>query len=127
MVNFVNLSRRTLLNGAILTGAGLVVSPALGKLLAAPAWTSNPFSLGVAAGAPTPNGFVRWTKLAPAPLSDDPAAPFAMSGPSQPVSYEIAIDDSMHHIVQRGTAIAAAEFGHSVHQQVRGLKPGRPY
>ena len=33
----------------------------------------------------------------------------------------------MHHIVQRGSALAEAEFGYSVHKQVRGLEPGRPY
>ena len=127
MADFLIPSRRALLKGAVLSGAGLIVSPALGKMLAAPAWSGNPFSLGVAAGAPSPDGFVLWTKLAPSPLSDDPAAPGGMTGPSQPITYEIATDDSMRHVVQRGTALAEAEFGYSVHKQVRGLKPGRPY
>jgi phosphodiesterase/alkaline phosphatase D-like protein len=35
----------------------------------------DPFSLGVASGEPTPDGFVLWTRLAPVPLWSDPAAP----------------------------------------------------
>jgi len=116
-------SRRALLKGAALSTAGLVTSPALAKLLAGPAWSGNPFSLGVAAGSPANDGFVLWTRLAPSPLEGDAG----MTGPSQPIHYEIATDDSMHHIVQRGAALAEAEFGYSVHKQVRGLRPGRPY
>ena len=123
MVNYAVRSRRSILGGAALSTAGLIVSPAIGKFLSGPKWSGNPFSLGVAAGAPASDGFVLWTRLAPAPLSDDGG----ISGPSRPIHYEIATDDSMHHVVQRGVALAEAEFGYSVHKQVRGLKAGRPY
>ena len=121
------LPRRALLKGmgasALLLGTG----PAIAKMLAAPAWNRTPFTLGVAAGAPAPDGFVLWTKLAPDPMSADDAAPGGMSGPSVPITYEVATDDAMTKIVQRGTALADAQYGYSVHQSVRGLKPGREY
>ncbi|MEI9995800.1 MAG: alkaline phosphatase D family protein [Rhizomicrobium sp.] len=120
MVDLVLPSRRTLLKGL---GLSALAAPALAKGLAAPSWSGNPFSLGVAAGAPSRDGFVLWTRLAPQPLADDSG----MTGGSQHIGYEIASDDAMHRIVQRGTAVADAAYGHSVHHQVRGLEPGRPY
>jgi alkaline phosphatase D len=91
-------------------------------------WRSgDPFSLGVASGSPSEDGFVLWTRLAPEPLSPDPATPGGMSGGAIQVAYEIATDEAMRSIVQRGQAIATPEFGWSVHAEVRGLEPGRPY
>jgi len=119
-------SRRTVLAG-LSAGASLLAAPAIARGAKAPVWRANPFSLGVASGAPSADGFVLWTKLAPTPLSDDPSATGGMSGPSQPIVYEVATDDQMRHVVQRGRALAEAELGYSVHKQVRGLKPGRPY
>jgi phosphodiesterase/alkaline phosphatase D-like protein len=47
---------------------GLMAGPAVtGRAAAqAPRWTADPFSLGVAAGGPRPDGVVLWTRLAPA-------------------------------------------------------------
>ena len=120
MAGLILPSRRTLLLGI---GAVAVTAPAIARGLAAPAWTGNPFSLGVAAGAPAADGFVLWTRLAPEPLADDAG----MSGPSRAIAYEIASDDNMHHIVQRGSALAESQWGYSVHKTIKGLKPGRPY
>ncbi len=117
------LPRRTLLKGLGLVAASAVAGPAIARGLSSPAWSSNPFSLGVAAGAPAADGFVLWTRLAPQPLADDAG----MSGPSRAIAYEIATDDTMHHIVQRGTALAEAQWGYSVHKTIKGLQPGRPY
>jgi alkaline phosphatase D len=129
MDSFTVPSRRALLGGLALTTAGIVVAPALGRRLlrAGAAWASDPFSLGVAAGAPSPDGFVLWTRLAPKPMFDDPDAPGGMTGPSVEIAYEIASDDAMHHVVQAGVAVADAAYGYSVHKQIHGLKPGRPY
>jgi len=87
----------------------------------------DPFSLGVAAGSPHPDGFVLWTRLAPDPLSADPATPGGMTDGSISVSYEIASDPGMHDVVLKGNANAEPEFAHSVHVEVSGLQPGRPY
>jgi len=87
----------------------------------------SPFSLGVASGDPAPDGFVLWTRLAPDPLSTDPAAPGGLAGGDVPLAYEIATDDGMRDVVLRGAATAEAAFAHSVHVEVAGLEPARPY
>ena len=87
----------------------------------------DPFSLGVASGEPAPDGFVLWTRLAPVPLWDDPAAPGGLTAGDIVVRYEIAADAGMGTIVRSGDAIAEAAYAHSVHLEVRGLEPGRPY
>jgi phosphodiesterase/alkaline phosphatase D-like protein len=104
-----SIDRRRFIGAA---GAGLI------GLAGAPAVLSNafaqgrrwsggdPFSLGVASGAPRPDGFVLWTRLAPDPLSPDPATPGGMSGGDVPVTYEIAADPAMREIVRRGAATA---------------------
>src|ERR1700704_734631 len=124
------IDRRRFMGGA---GAGLI------GLAAAPALLSgafaqgrrgsggDPFSLGVASGAPRPDGFVLWTRLAPDPLSPDPATPGGMTGDDVPVTYEIAGDPAMHDFVRRGTATAERTYGYSVHADIRGLPPGRSY
>ena len=87
----------------------------------------DPFTLGVAAGEPTPDGFVLWTRLAPEPLWPDPAAPGGLTSGDVIVRYEIASDPGMRTAVQSGHAVAEAAYAHSVHLEVRGLEPGRPY
>ncbi|GII65452.1 alkaline phosphatase [Sphaerisporangium krabiense] len=85
----------------------------------------DPFTLGVACGDPSPDGFVIWTRLAPAPLAEDglggmPAAPV-------PVYWEVATDPACARVVRRGTEEAVREWAHSVHAEVAGLEPGREY
>jgi alkaline phosphatase D len=72
-----------------------------------------PFTLGVASGEPSQDGFVLWTRLAPVPLELD-----GLGGASKPVSvmWEVA-----------GTVEAVSRLAHSVHVEVAGLEPGRPY
>ena len=122
------LDRRRFIRGA---GAslGLVAAPALvSGAFAQARWRGgDPFSLGVASGAPRPDGFVLWTRLAPDPLSPDPATPGGMTGGDVPVTYEIASDPQMHDIVRRGAATAEARYAHSVHADIRGLPPGRSW
>jgi alkaline phosphatase D len=124
------MDRRSVI-GALGAGClGLVAAPAmLGRAFAqSRRWPNgDPFSLGVASGAPRPDGFVLWTRLAPDPLSADPATPGGMTGPDVTVAYEIAGDPEMHDIVRRGAAVAEAAYGYSVHADIRGLTPGRPY
>jgi len=59
----------------------LSASPAVLRHAAAQSWgKGDPFSLGVASGAPRSDGFVLWTRLAPQPSSSDPETPAGMSG-----------------------------------------------
>jgi alkaline phosphatase D len=81
----------------------------------------------VAAGEPRPDGFVLWTRLAPEPLWPEPAAPGGLTTGNVILRYDIASDDGMRTIVQSGQAVAEAAYAHSVHLEVRGLEPGRPY
>lgn len=94
-------------------------------------FSSDPFSLGVAAGAPSADGFVLWTRLAPDPLAIDPDQPGGITRADHargiPVDFEIATEPEMRRIVASGTALAEAAFGFSVHQPVAGLAPARPY
>jgi alkaline phosphatase D len=110
-------SRRGVLSG-IGASAALLIAPRLARGETTPLWRSSSFNLGVASGAPAADGFVLWTML---------LGEFEKSAAFVPITYEIAHDDSMRQIVKRGNALAEREFGYSVHQQVRGLKPGRPY
>jgi len=118
-------SRRNLLIGSAsawaLSAFPLPLPIANGRL-AAPRFASYPFTLGVASGEPAADGVVLWTRLAPDPLRGGgmPAAPVE-------VEWTIAEDELFSRTVQRGTAIAAPELGHSVHVEAEGLQPDRWY
>ncbi len=84
-------------------------------------WSFDPFGLGVASGAPAPEGVVLWTRLvAPGLLDSLGEAPV-------PVRWEVAHDEAFSQVVQRGDAVASAELAHSVHAEVQGLAPDRWY
>jgi alkaline phosphatase D len=122
------LSRRRLIGGAASGGLALIAAPAVLRFAVAQNWRAgNPFSLGVASGAPRPDGFVLWTRLAPEPMSSDPEMPGGMSGGDVAIGYEIATDDAVMNVVRHGEATAEQKFAHSVHLDVGGLEPGRAY
>ncbi|WP_341022531.1 alkaline phosphatase D family protein [Brevundimonas diminuta] len=116
------LDRRKLLAAA----GGLTLFAGLdphGRAWAAPRFGDDPFALGVASGDPAPDGFVIWTRLAPKPLEERGGMPAL----AVPVRWEVAEDDRFSRIVRSGEAIARPELAHSVHVEVAGLQPGRPY
>jgi alkaline phosphatase D len=117
----VNIDRRTLVKAggslALLTGLS-----SAGALWARPLG-ANPFTLGVAAGDPWPDGFVIWTRLAPRPLEEHGGMPQQ----AVPVGWEVAEDARFARVVGRGTALARPELGHSVHVEVAGLRSHRHY
>ena len=86
--------------------------------------SGDPFTLGVAAGDPAPDGFVLWTRLAVEPLAADGLG--GMLGPVA-VTWEVATDETMRHVVRSGLVEAAAPSAHSLHVEVGGLEPNRPY
>ena len=112
-------TRRSVVLGA----AAALACPAFVRAAALEAG-ANPFTLGVASGDPLPTGVVLWTRLAPAPL--DPAGAGGMSG-AVPVRWEVADDEGFRRIAARGEAQATGAFAHSVHVEVEGLQPNRPY
>ena len=107
--------------------AGIATVPALFTTDAAsappPRRGSDLFTLGVASGDPLPDGVVLWTRLAADPL----ARGGAMGLLPAPVEWEIATDHGMRHVVARGVEVATPENGHSVHADVRGLRPAADY
>lgn len=118
-----NFSRRTVMRHAWQTAAALAVSK--GTAWAAPVppvFLNDPFQLGVASGDPVADGFVIWTRLAP-----DPFDPEALPEEAIEVTWEVATDEGMKKIIARGNQMARPHMGHSVHVDVRGLDPARPY
>ena len=111
------LSRRALIGG-------LVAAPVVLRFGRVQAGAADLFSLGVASGDPWPDGFVLWTRLAA-----DPIAPDGMGGLGEPmeVLWEVAADEGFNRIVAAGRTTAQPAEAHSVHVEVQGLLPGRPY
>ena len=117
------LSRRQLLNAAWKLGTAALVLPRFStRVLAQPAFSKYPFTLGVASGDPSPDGAVLWTRLAPEPLEGG-GMPMARIE----IGWEVARDSAFRTIERKGTAIAWPELGHSVHVEVDGLESGREY
>lgn len=112
------LSRRLFLAGTLTSAA---VAPSI--LSAQSIFRANPFSLGIASGDPSSDGFVIWTRLAPDPLE----AHGGMAMSVMPVAWEVASDPRFATIVARGEEPARPELAHSVHVEVAGLLPDRPY
>ncbi len=111
-------SRRGAIAGAL--AAGLLFSIGVHAAAGLP---QGLFSLGVASGDPEPDGVILWTRLAPQPMEPDggmPAVPV-------PVRWEVAEDEAFSRIARSGLARAEPHWGHSVHVDARGLRPGRSY
>lgn len=117
------LSRRELLRAAATMGL-LAAWPGRSLAQANPRFVGEPFTLGVASGYPTPDGFTLWTRLAPAPLQADGGLP---ADQWVPVRWQVAEDEHFGKIVAEGTQRAVAELAHSVHVDVQGLRPDRVY
>lgn len=97
-------------------------------LLSGRGWASStvrgyPFSLGVAAGDPWPDGFVLWTRLATKPLEFGGGMPSV----AVPVEWEVAEDERFTRIVRKGVEPARPELAHCVHVEVAGLKSAWRY
>ncbi|WP_237570135.1 alkaline phosphatase D family protein [Mycolicibacterium lacusdiani] len=86
---------------------------------------ADPFTLGVASGEPAADGVVLWTRLAPNPLADDGFG--GMPARAADVEWEVATDESFTAVVRRGVTTAVPESAHSVHVELRGLRPGAEY
>jgi alkaline phosphatase D len=116
--------RRHFINAwAMGAAAATMASPWTGRAFAqTPKFLSDPFTLGVASGDPTPDGFVLWTRLAPEPLDPD----YAIDGLVD-VICEIAEDEAFTKVVRREFVVARPDHAHSVHVEVSGLRPNRPY
>jgi alkaline phosphatase D len=116
---FETLSRRGLL---LTLGAGGALAGSGRQALADPVFAEYPFQLGIAAGDPTPDGFVIWTRLAPRPMEIGHGMPSA----PVPVKWEVATSRGFGNtVVRSGEAVARPELAHAVHVEVEGLEPLR--
>ncbi|MFF3718971.1 alkaline phosphatase D family protein [Streptomyces prasinus] len=117
--------RRVLAAGAAALGAAASTQlwlPATARAAGRTPLPDGVFSLGVASGDPLPDGIVLWTRLAPDPLNGG-----GMPKRTVPVEWQVAEDSRFRRIVRRGAARARPSFGHSVHVDVRGLRPDTRY
>ena len=114
--------RRAFLIRAAALGAAAFLRPAAASGRLAPRFASYPFTLGVASGAPRPDGFVIWTRLAPQPLAGGGLDPEPIE-----VRWEVARDPAFRRIAAKGTATATPEAAHSLHVEVEGLEPRREW
>ena len=82
----------------------------------------NPFTLGIASGAPLPTAVVIWTRLAPRPLDGG-----GIGNRRVAVDWEVAHDERFRRIARRGRVEALPARAHSVHVDVRRLEPAHRY
>ena len=121
------VGRRAFLAGGLAAGSLLTVSSpanAVGRPLNG-YLSTNPFTLGVASGDPTHDGFVLWTRLATQPLADDGLG--GMPDAPVPVQWQVSTDERFRRVVASGTVSARPENAHSVHLELSDLDPGRDY
>lgn len=116
------LDRRRFLLGASSLALFAGLNPAV-RAWALPRFDAYPFKLGVASGDPSPDGFVIWTRLAPKPLEEHGGMPML----AVPVRWDVAEDERFSRIVRAGEDMARPELGHSLHVELEGLAPARPY
>ncbi len=117
------LHRRGFFRGTLsLAAAATWASRADEPVVRRPRFDADPFALGVASGDPTADGFVIWTRLAPAPL-------LGGGMPAEPVEvgWEVSEDEAFTRVVREGTTVATPDWAHSVHVETEGLSPSRDY
>ncbi|HEY8564576.1 MAG TPA: alkaline phosphatase D family protein [Beijerinckiaceae bacterium] len=119
-MSIIRPTRRSVLAGLGVT-AGTLTAGGLAR--AQGAFAADPFTLGIASGDPSPDGFVLWTRLAPKPLQGRGG----MGSSPVPVTFVVARDEALRDVVRTGETLARVELAHSVHVEVEGLEPGRDY
>ncbi len=112
------LTRRRFLLGGICLAAARPT-----RVWATPRFDDDPFTLGIASGYPSPDGFTLWTRLAPRPFEPGGGMPTE----SVEVHWEVAHDAGFKRVIVQGEARADAAWGHSIHIDVAGLPADRAY
>lgn len=111
------MNRRELIRLAALSAGLQTISY---KAYSQTIFKDNPFKLGVASGAPTPDGVVLWTKL----VSD---SVFGFGDKPMDVTWQVATDEKFERVAMQGTATAFPQLGHAVHVELRGLRSNSWY
>ncbi|KRR21537.1 alkaline phosphatase [Bradyrhizobium lablabi] len=114
------MQRRRFLAGSL---ASVAVASPFGIVRGAPVtFGADPYTLGVASGAPREDSVILWTRLAPRPLEEGGMTPAPVE-----VEWQVAEDEGFTRIAARGVERATAELAHSIHAEAKGLRPGRIY
>lgn len=116
------LNRRQVLTGAAVAAGAAVAGAGSASATSPSAETAEPFLLGVASGDPLPDGVMLWTRLVRNAFDAQ-----SMGRRHGLVGWQIAEDEQFRRVARSGVAVARADLAHSVHVDVRGLKPGREY
>ena len=121
MIDPLRISRKDFVRlgglGAAAVVLGLEVST--DRAFAAPRFASDPFTLGVASGDPTPDAVVLWTRLMP----DEGGLP----NRAFQINWRVATDENMTRVVKKGEVGTGPERGYAVHVDVRGLRTNSEY
>jgi len=112
-------TRRDFLRSAAVWAGSQVTPRAAGAQVR---FRNDPFTLGIASGYPTPNGAVLWTRLMIEGENSRGVPASAIE-----VRWEVSADEAFRNVVRKGQELAMPDWGHSVHAEVGGLEPGRPY
>ena len=112
------VGRRAVLAGAALGGAAALTVTDVRAAHAAPV-RSNPFALGVASGDPLPTRVILWTRL----VRDGGLLPDR----AVEVEWQVSRDPRFRRKAAEGSTVARSRLGHSVHVDVRGLRPDTEY
>jgi alkaline phosphatase D len=111
------MNRRELIRIAVLSSGLQALS---GLTYSQITFRENPFKLGVASGAPTPDGVVLWTKLVSSSI-------FGFGNQPINLTWQVAHDEKFERIALQGTATALPQLDHAVHTELRGLEADRWY
>ena len=98
------MDRRVFVGDLTRAAALCAVVPNVWRVTSRPRLADDPFTLGVAAGDPTPTSCMIWTRLAPRPLE----AEGGMDGQRVVVSWEVADDEAFQHSVGAGAVVLRA-------------------
>lgn len=120
------LSRRSLVITGV-SGGALIAVPGMAytDFRAHADLPSDPFTLGVASGDPTPDGIVLWTRLAPDPLVEEGTG--GMPARDFKVKWQLATDEKFADVVASSSATATPKWGHTVHIEADGLDAATEY
>jgi alkaline phosphatase D len=119
-VHSANARRRFLAQASALAAGSLLASWAARPQRAS--FASDPYTLGIASGAPREESVVLWTRLAPRPLEGGGLDPVPLA-----VRWQVAHDETFRRIAREGEEMALPDWAHSVHAEAEGLEPGRAY
>ncbi|APX33115.1 alkaline phosphatase [Brachybacterium sp. P6-10-X1] len=120
------LSRRRLLQAGGASAAVIALGINAPDAVADPPQKAEDlFALGIASGAPRPDGAVLWTRLASEPLAEDGHG--GIDPHPVGVRWQVATDVEFSQILRHGQALAQPELAHAVHPRVEGLEPATEY